>query len=168
MLSETEKAQAKYEEALKSSPQNSRVLRQVAAFYMKINKPDLAEPLLKRIIAIQSPATLTDVCWARRNLAIVLKSRGDFDHFCQGMALIDENLQSEAASIEDEREESDFLIDDPRKEKIGEAIKAMEDVVKEAIGSFPCSLVQFAYCLPSPRLPWPGWRRRVFPYGGRR
>ena len=77
-----EKAQAKYEEAAKSSPQNSRVLRQVAAFYMKINKPDQAELLLKQIISLQSPATLTDVCWARRNLAIILKSRGDFDHFC--------------------------------------------------------------------------------------
>ena len=35
LLNETEKAQAKYEEAAKASPQNSRVLRQVAAFYLR-------------------------------------------------------------------------------------------------------------------------------------
>ena len=87
LVNEAEKAQAKYEEAAKASPQNSRVLRQVAAFYMNNKKPDRAESLLKQIISLQSPATLTDVCWARRNLALILKSRGDFDHFRQGMAL---------------------------------------------------------------------------------
>ena len=35
LLNETEKAQAKYEAAAKASPQNSRVLRQVAAFYLR-------------------------------------------------------------------------------------------------------------------------------------
>ena len=34
MLQQTEKAQAKYEAAAKASPKNSRVLRQVAAFYL--------------------------------------------------------------------------------------------------------------------------------------
>jgi tetratricopeptide (TPR) repeat protein len=123
-------AQVKYEEAAKAYPQKTRVLRQVAAFYLKIHKADQAELLLNKIISLQSPATLTDVCWARRNLALILKSRGDFDHFCQGMALIDENLRSKAASIEDKRERVYFLIVDPRKEKIGEAIQAMEELVK--------------------------------------
>ena len=131
-MNETEKAQAKYEAAAKASPQNSRVLRQVAAFYLRNGKLDLAEPLLRQIIALQTPATLTDACWARRSLADVLKSRGDFDHLCQGMALIDENLHSKAASIDDKRAKVQFLIADPRKEKIGEAIQAMEDLVKGA------------------------------------
>ena len=46
------------------------------------------------------------------------------------MALIDENLRSKAASIDDKRAKVLFLIADPRKEKIGEAIQAMEDLVK--------------------------------------
>ncbi len=48
------------------------------------------------------------------------------------MALIDENLHSKAASIDDKRAKVRFLIADPRKEKIGEAIQAMEDLVKGA------------------------------------
>ena len=130
LLNETEKAQAKYEEAVKASPQNSRVLRWAAAFYLKNNKLDRAESLLKRIVALQSPATLTDACWARRSLAGILMSRGGFDQLRQGMAMIDENLRSKVASIDDKRVMVNLLLTDPRKEKIGEVIQAMEDLVK--------------------------------------
>ena len=129
-MNETEKAQAKYEEAVKASPQNSRVLRWAAAFYLKNNKLDRAESLLKRIVALQSPATLTDACWARRSLAGILMSRGGFDQLRQGMAMIDENLRSKVASIDDKRVMVNLLLTDPRKEKIGEVIQAMEDLVK--------------------------------------
>jgi len=130
LLNETEKAQAKYEEAAKAAPQNSRILRWAAAFYLKNNKPDRAESLLKQIIALQSPATLTDACWARRSLASILVGRGGFDHLCQAMPLIDENLSGKAASIDDKRVKVNLLLADPRKEKIGEVIQAMEDLVK--------------------------------------
>ncbi len=127
-----EKAQAEYEAAAKASPQSSHVLRQVAAFYLRRAKLDLAEPLLQKIIALETPETLTDVCWARHSLADVLMSRGDFDfdHLCQAMALIEKNLHSKAASTDDKRAKVRLLIADPRKEKIGEAIQAMEDLVK--------------------------------------
>ena len=124
------KTQAKFEEAAKASPQNSHVLRRLAAFYLRNAKLDPVEPLLKQIIALQTPATLTDACWARHVLADLVVSRGDFDHLCQGMALIDENLRSPAASLDDKRMKVRLLISDPRKEKIGEAIAAMEDLVQ--------------------------------------
>jgi tetratricopeptide (TPR) repeat protein len=130
LLNRPDEAQAKYEAAAKASPQNSRILRQVAAFYLRSNKFQQAEPLLRQIVALQTPATLTDACWARRGLADILKGRGDFDHLCQGLALIDENLRSKAVSIDDKREKVRFLVADPRKEKIGEAIQATEDLVK--------------------------------------
>ena len=50
---------------------------------------------------------------------------------CQAVALIDENLRSKAFSTDDKRAKVKFLIADPRKEKIGEAIQAMEDLVKD-------------------------------------
>jgi len=130
LLKQTEKAQAKYEEAAKASPQNTHILRQVAAFYSKIGKFDRTESLLNRIIKLESPATLMDVCWARRGLALILKSRGDFEHFLKGLALIEENLHTKVASIEDKRAKVFFLLVDPRREKLGEAVQAMEDVVR--------------------------------------
>jgi tetratricopeptide (TPR) repeat protein len=125
-------AQAKFEEAVKASPRNSHLLRRVATFYLSNGKPDLAEPLLKQIVTLETPATLTDACWARRSLASLLGSRGDFDGRCEAMALIDQNLRSKAVSNDDKRAEVSLLVADPRPEKISEAIKAMEDLVKSA------------------------------------
>ena len=130
LLNDMEQAQANYEAAAKAAPQSSRVLRQVASFYLRHVKFDLAEPILRHIVSLLTPTTLTDVCWARRSLADIIRSRGGFDHLCQGMALIDENLQSKAASVDDKRAKVHFLIADPRKEKLSEAIRAMEELVK--------------------------------------
>ncbi|MGO9107808.1 MAG: tetratricopeptide repeat protein, partial [Thermoguttaceae bacterium] len=135
LLNETEKAKAKYEEAVKASPQDSRTLRQAATFYMKNGKPDLAESLFKQIASLQTPAALTDVCWARRSLANILRGRGYFEDLCQGMALIDENLRSKAASTDDIRAKVNFLVLDPRREKTGEAIQTMQVLVKTADAS---------------------------------
>ena len=130
LLNEMEEARAAYEAAAKASPQNSRVLRELAGFYLRRARLGMAEPVLRQIIALQTPATLTDTCWARRSLADVLQARGDFDHLCQAMVLIEENLHSKNASIDDKRAKVRFLIADPRKEKIGDAIQAMEYLVK--------------------------------------
>ncbi len=131
LLGETEKAQSKYEEAAKAFPKNSHVLRRVATFYLNNRKPDLAEPLFRRIIELQSVETLNDACWARRSLANMLASRRDFVDLCQAIKLVDENLNSKASSTDDLRAKVQFLMADPRKEKIGEAIQAMEDLVKD-------------------------------------
>jgi tetratricopeptide (TPR) repeat protein len=85
---------------------------------------------LRKIISLETPGTLTDVCWARRSLALILQSRGDFDDLCKAQELIEENLQSKAATAEDRRTKVQFLIADPRKTKINDAIAAMEDLVK--------------------------------------
>ena len=117
---------------MKASPQNSYVLRQAAIFYLRSGKRDLAEPLLRQMIAIQSPAALANVCWARRYLAGILRDRGNFTDLCQAMALIDENLRSKTPAIEDKRAKVEFLLADPRKEKIGKAVQAMEELMQAA------------------------------------
>jgi cellulose synthase operon protein C len=131
MLKEPDKAQAMYESVLKAAPQDSRTLRQIADFYLRNKKAGLAEPLLKQIAALQSPAAFNDSCWARRQQAVILMGRGDFDDLCQGMALIDENLKGKGASLQDKQLRVNFLIADPRREKLGEAIAAMEELVKD-------------------------------------
>jgi cellulose synthase operon protein C len=129
-----QKAQTKYEEAVKAAPHDARVsvLRQAATFFIKTNKSDRAETLLHQMIALQSSGKLVDVCWARRSLALILKDKGDFEHFSQGLALIDENLKSKAATLDDKRVRISFLLKDPRKAKMDEAIHDLEDLVKDA------------------------------------
>ena len=64
LVNEPAKAKEKYEAAVKASPQNSRYLRELARFYLRTGKAGAAEPLLRNIITLQSPATLIDTCWA--------------------------------------------------------------------------------------------------------
>ena len=159
LLNQQDMAQAKYESAAKASPQNSRVLRQAATFYLRAGKLDRAEPLLRQIINLQSQATLDDARWARRSLAGILRGRGDFDQFCQGMALIEENLRGKFVSIEDKRAKVQFLMADPRKEKIGEAIRAMEDLV-QGPGATPDDYFSLAQ-LYLRKGDWPGYIHRM-------
>ena len=159
LMNQRELAQAKYESAAKASPQNSHVLREVAIFYLRVGNFDRAEMLLRQIVKLQTAARLGDVCWARRSLAQILRGRGDFDHLCQGLALIEENLHSKFVSIEDKRAKVQFLIADPRKEKIGEAIRAMEELVKGP-GATPDDYFSLAK-LYLKKGDWPGYSHRM-------
>jgi tetratricopeptide (TPR) repeat protein len=129
LLGQPEKAEQKYQAAVKASPQNTRFIRNLANFYLRTGKASAAEPLLNEIIKLQSPATLVDVCWARRNLANMVKGR-DYEGLRQALALLDENLASNAATIDDKRMKVRLLIADPRKEKLADALAGMEDLVK--------------------------------------
>ncbi len=130
MLDEPKKAQAFYEAAAKIAPQDRHILRQVAAFYLGSHQFALAEPVLRRMIDLQTPATSTDACWARRSLAGIRASQGDFRSLCQALALVDENLRVAAWSTDDKRAKAHYLVADPRKEKLHEAIQVLEDLVK--------------------------------------
>ena len=131
LLGRPDKAEEKYKAAVKESPKNCRYLRELARFYLRTGKVATAEPLLRNIIALQSPATLNDTCWARRNLAAILKGR-DFEGLRQALALLDENLASNAATTEDKRMKVRYLVAaaDRRKENLNDAITGMEDLIK--------------------------------------
>ena len=131
LVDEPAKSEEKYKSAVKASPQNCRYLRELARFYLHTRKPAAAEPLLRKIIALQSPSTLIDTCWARRNLAVILGGR-DFEGLRQALALLDENLASNAATTEDRRLKVRYLVSvaDRRKENLNDAIAGMEDLIK--------------------------------------
>ncbi len=129
MLGEPQKAEEYYQKAVKAFPQNSRILRASAAFNLRTGKEDAAEKLLRDIIALETPATLTDAWWARRLLAMVLKRRDDFKSLSEATQLIEENIRK-LPSSRDKRLLADYLLADPRKEKINDAIKAMEEVLQ--------------------------------------
>lgn len=130
LLNDPEKAEQKYRAAVKAFPQDSRVIRQAADFYLRHGKPASAEPLLRSIVSLPAPATLVDACWARRRLAELLRARGDFDGLRQALALLDENLAGKAATMEDLRLKARFLLAVPRKESLAEAVKCCELIVR--------------------------------------
>ncbi len=131
MVNEPAKAEQKYKAAIEAFPKNCRYLRQLADLYIRSNKGSAAEPLLRKIIELQSPATLVDTCWARRNLAIILRGR-DFAGFRQALALLDENIASSAATTEDKRLKVGCLVAvaDRSMENLNDAIAGLEDLIK--------------------------------------
>ncbi len=131
LVNEPAKAEEKYKAAVKASPQSSRYLRELARFYLRTGKAAAAEPLLRNIITLQSPSTLIDTCWARRNLAVILRGR-DFEGLRQALALLDENLASNPTSTEDKRLKVRYLVAvaDRRKENLNDAIAGMEELIK--------------------------------------
>jgi tetratricopeptide (TPR) repeat protein len=128
LLNDPDEAEKNYQKAVKAFPQNSHVLRQAAAFYLLRQKSALAEPLLRAIVTVQTPAAVGDACWARRILADLLV-RGSFSDYCKGLDLLDENLKISPHSSEDNRLKARYLARDPRKEKLNEALECMKDVV---------------------------------------
>ena len=135
-VNEPAKAEKKYQAAVEASPQNGRVLRTLADFYVRRKKAADAEPWLRKILSLQPPATLIDTCWARRNLAMLLKGH-DFENRRQALAVLDENLAGGAATTEDRRLKVQFLMADPRKESLSDAIAEMEKLMKKAPDATP-------------------------------
>ena len=54
-----------------------------------------------------------NVCWARRMMAQVLRSRGDFPSLNEALRLIDQNLASSFATVDDQRVKTRLLLADP-------------------------------------------------------
>ena len=78
LMNDLDRAEQKYKAAVKAFPQNSGILRQTAGFYFRRKSLAQAEPLLRAIIALQSPAVLSDICWARRALAGIFLQPAQF------------------------------------------------------------------------------------------
>ena len=137
---------------MRSSPQAANdpiVLRNVAEFCMRVNKPEEAEKYLQRILEGRVAAKPQDVAWARRTLAAVLRQRGGYANLLKGLALIDQNLTG-GFGPDDLREKPDDLFEKafllagfPQRAKRLEAIDALEEVVR----SQPSELAEVRFTL---------------------
>jgi tetratricopeptide (TPR) repeat protein len=128
-VGDMDQAQQKYETALTTNPGNSVLTRQLADFYFRTHKPALAEPLVRRLLAGTGNTSAPDVAWARRMLAAILRTRGDFASLTEGLRLIEENLAANPSSIDDQRTKAYLLLADPRQAKSREAVQLLETVV---------------------------------------
>lgn len=70
-----------------AKPQDLETLRAAADYFVRRNDGKNAEPLLARILELQDKST-TDKAWARRTLAIILASRGEYHQSRKALALL--------------------------------------------------------------------------------
>ena len=119
-----------FEAARKADPDNEFILRQVADFYLRNDKLAEAAPLIQRLIDARGKIGEENICWARRMMAQVLRSRGDFPSLNEAVRLINENLASSFATMDDQRVKTRLLLSDPRRAKSDEAIRMIENLIE--------------------------------------
>ena len=96
-----DEALQQFQAALAGRPHDPVVLRNVAGFYMRCQRPKDAEPLLRRVVAGQVRASPAEVGWARRALAMVLAAGGSFRQFNEALALVGLRLDDAGQVAED-------------------------------------------------------------------
>jgi len=124
------RAKQKYEEALGASPASPHVALSVAGFYLRTKQSEPARKLLNGMIAGKIASSPADVIWARRCLALLLASQGDYRSFQKAVGMIRENLESDASSAQDRRVLAGLLAQSPDRREHREAIGVLEDLLK--------------------------------------
>jgi tetratricopeptide (TPR) repeat protein len=124
-LGRHDRAEQYYRAALAAQPGDIRVLRNAAAFYLRVNQPHKAEPALRKVLDPQTKAAPEEVAWARRSLALGLAMKGGADQFRGALALLDKNAQG-GLSVEDQRAKAVVLATRPGRRR--EAIRLLEDL----------------------------------------
>jgi tetratricopeptide (TPR) repeat protein len=112
-LGKTDQAREQYQAALTAKPDDVTVVNRVALFSMRNNRQAEAEPLLRQVLDRKFKASDSDIAWARRRLALVLATSGDYRRFLEGLKLVGLSLDDAGKIIEDKRT-SDEPLEDQR------------------------------------------------------
>jgi cellulose synthase operon protein C len=141
-LGRLDEAAKQYQTILAKGPNDPRVLRTVAEFCIRANKPEEAEGHLQRIVGGQVSANREDIAWARRAWADILRNRGGYANLLKAVSLIDQNLATGSAP-DDLRVKAVLLSGFPQRGKRLEAIQGLEQVVR----SQPAELAEVRFAL---------------------
>ncbi|MGH7138892.1 MAG: tetratricopeptide repeat protein, partial [Pirellulales bacterium] len=118
--------------ALKAKPDDLLTLRRAAEFHLKRGAYGEAEPLLQRLLDPESKAQAADRAFGRRGLALVMATNKPYKELQQAIALLDENLKDDPASLEDRKNKALLLARSPAQGDRREAIAALEDLLRQA------------------------------------
>ncbi len=122
-----EQAAASYEKALQLQPENPRVLRTIAEYYIRNRDSQRAAPLVDKLLGGQLTINETDRRSARRMKAELLLARGERK---QALAMIEQNLVPPPGAAEDRRVKVRILMADPATARARETLVLMESLVK--------------------------------------
>jgi tetratricopeptide (TPR) repeat protein len=128
ILGHADEAAEQYQRILAQGGSDPLVLRQVAEFCLRTNKPLEAEKHLQRILGPEVSAKPQDIAWARRTMAGILRTRGGYANLLKAVELVRLNLAGGPAP-EDLQVQALLLAAFPQRAKRKEAIDALEKVV---------------------------------------
>ncbi|MBN2578219.1 MAG: tetratricopeptide repeat protein [Pirellulales bacterium] len=130
-LDQNDKEKDLYQAALAAKPDDLGVLRRVTEFYLKSDQPKEAEPLLQRVLQGKVKAEKQDVCWARRNMAALEASRGDYASLKKARKMIEENLADFPNSTPDRRSLAFIDLYDPDPGVREQGMKLIQTMIEE-------------------------------------
>lgn len=137
-LGQYEPARAQFQAALAAQPDRVDVVRGAASFYLRWNRSKEAESLLRALVDGKVKASEADTAWARRGLAMVLATSGDFRQFPRALEMVglrldrDGNLDEEslrgAGSNEERYAQARVLATQPRRSFRARAVVLLEEL----------------------------------------
>ena len=139
VVGQKEKAEKEFQLALAAQPNNWRVLRNLAAYYVALGDAPKAESHLRKLLEVlpqhlqdgpaADRASPEDLAGTRRALASVLASAPNQRQFEEALALLDHNLKINGNKVEDRRLKAALLATRISQRKA--AISLLEEVKKE-------------------------------------
>ncbi len=124
-------AELSYAAALTAHPNDAKIVRGAADFYLRSNKKDEAQPLLEKLLKEDWEVTPVDQAWARRSLALVIGLDGTPESAKRALGLLESNL-STSDSVEDDRTKAIILGTQADPKSIDEAIGLFEQIVRQS------------------------------------
>jgi cellulose synthase operon protein C len=123
-LGKVELAETQYEAALAANPADPACWRNLAMFLSRTGQAAKAESCLRKTLEPKTNAPKETIAWARRNLALNLALRGDFQHFQEAQRLLVENASEQTENRDDQLTKALVLATRPDKRR--DAIQMLE------------------------------------------
>lgn len=130
---EIETAEKYYRAALQANRKDPVLQQTVAEFFARKNQLDIAEKLLREVLAENSSATELQRVMARRTLALILGTGGSYPKFQEALRLLEHNLTEYAENTADLRVKASLLaLRSSRQQRI-QALKIFRRLENRAI-----------------------------------
>ncbi len=118
-----------YRDAIAARPKDAVVLRTAGEFLLARGKTADSEQTLKGILALDNLAE-SDRLWARRMQAVAMQQRGGQANLLAAIALVEENLLADSASLQDQRLKAILLSSHPGRTERQEAARTLENLLR--------------------------------------
>lgn len=127
VLAQWQRAEEQYRRALARTPDDVLVLQRAASFFVRLNRVEQAEPLLRRLLATDVPNV--NQAWARRQLALLLAFSGGAEKYREALALLPTKGHPKEESLLDRR--ARLLVEGTRPEARRDMLRRLEETSKQ-------------------------------------
>jgi tetratricopeptide (TPR) repeat protein len=128
LLARWDRAEEHYRQALTQTPDDAVILQRAANFYIRSNRVERAEALLRRLLTPQANGSSHGQGWGWRQLALLLAFAGDDGKYQEALALLPKTEQGKEEKILHAR--TRWLVQGTRASERRDALRRLEEPVK--------------------------------------